>query len=597
MPIDDIDRLFALAPATAASAASRQAGGASSADSKSSKKQAQTTLIDLQRAQNISIILTRIKPSFAQVRAALLEVDSDVLTLDHLRALKGCLPTVDEMELVRDYDGDVSSLSKADQFFKAVLGIPKLHERLQAMVYMRKFDVDVEEIKPDLQVFRRAIDEMRGSDKFRAILATVLQVGNVLNASTFRGSAVGFQLGDLLKLRETRCAVANDGSINTTPTLLHFVVKVLNDADNGLVGFLDECPNVEAAARLSTHSVMASVKTVVSGLDQVRDEVKFLSKMRIASANDRFVEVGSDFVKKNEALVKSVKLAGEEVKRDLAKMLGYYGFASDDQPPGPQQQAMPQTKPEDFFGLISSFGQAMMRAEVEVLEAERREADRKKKFEESEKKRRRLEAGRPFVLPEPVGPEVRGPLASVREEENRSSEDGTGGGGTVKRAPLAPAQSPNGSSSIEDETPTPTASKPGSRFRSWGASAVATLDRVQDQEEAGEEEAAVGRESTLKKAHRREGSRRSYGRRGHLDEVLKDLRSGGGGANARMSLYAAGNGGTTTMLPSPSSSSSNINHNALSNGGGSNTISGRKSLRVKAEPSHRPLSRVFLTGD
>lgn len=70
-------------------------------------------------------------------------------------------------------------------------------------------------------------------------------VGNVLNASTFRGGASGFQLGDLLKLRDTKPATPAPG----TPTLLHYIVRLLNRTDKALVGFLDDCSHVEAAAR------------------------------------------------------------------------------------------------------------------------------------------------------------------------------------------------------------------------------------------------------------------------------------------------------------------------------------------------------------
>lgn len=106
---------------------------------------------------------------FPRIRTALLEVDEG-LTLDNLKALKNCLPTTDEMELVRDYDGDFSALGTADQYFKEIMGIPKLNERLACMLYMRRFEIDLEELKPELKILREAVDEMNSSTKFKSVL-------------------------------------------------------------------------------------------------------------------------------------------------------------------------------------------------------------------------------------------------------------------------------------------------------------------------------------------------------------------------------------------------------------------------------------------
>jgi diaphanous 1 len=69
------------------------------------------------------------------------------------------------------------------------------------MVYRRKLDLDMEELKPDLSILRKASEELKNSIKFRKLLQTVLAIGNTLNASTFRGGAAGFSLDSLLKVR------------------------------------------------------------------------------------------------------------------------------------------------------------------------------------------------------------------------------------------------------------------------------------------------------------------------------------------------------------------------------------------------------------
>lgn len=129
------------------------------------------------------------------------------------------------------------------------------------MLYRRKLEIEIEEIRPELNVVRNASRELRNSQRFKGvlqvtrcfftpcnrlnILQTVLTVGNALNGSSFRGGARGFQLEALLKLKETKTAKATPDC----PTLLHYIAKVLLRSDPSMVTFIEDMPHVEAAAR------------------------------------------------------------------------------------------------------------------------------------------------------------------------------------------------------------------------------------------------------------------------------------------------------------------------------------------------------------
>jgi len=78
--------------------------------------------------------------------------------------------------------------------------IPRLSERLECTIYRRKLDLEIEEIRPELNILRNASREVRHSNKFKQVLQAILAVGNTLNGSTFRGEARGFQLEALLKV-------------------------------------------------------------------------------------------------------------------------------------------------------------------------------------------------------------------------------------------------------------------------------------------------------------------------------------------------------------------------------------------------------------
>lgn len=68
------------------------------------------------------------------------------------------------------------------------------------MLYRRRLEMEMEELKPDLTILRSAATELRDSQRFKKLLQTVLAIGNTLNASTFRGGATGFSLDSLLKV-------------------------------------------------------------------------------------------------------------------------------------------------------------------------------------------------------------------------------------------------------------------------------------------------------------------------------------------------------------------------------------------------------------
>ena len=49
--------------------------------------------------------------------------------------------------------------------------IPRLGERLSCMIYRRKLEMDMEELKPELTILRSAADELKNSIALKKLLA------------------------------------------------------------------------------------------------------------------------------------------------------------------------------------------------------------------------------------------------------------------------------------------------------------------------------------------------------------------------------------------------------------------------------------------
>lgn len=315
------------------------------------KNQSLTTLLDITRANNVAIMLARIKLSNGEIRRALLELDEVRLSTDDLRAISRQLPTLDEISRLQDF-GDLTKLSKADQYFGEVMRIPRISERLECTIYGRRLELELAEVRPDLDMVRNAAAEIKASKRLRKVLGTVLVVGNTLNGSTFRGGARGFQLDALLKMKETKTAKSG----TDCPTLLHYLAKILMREDAGLIMFGEELSHVEAAARVSVQFILSTVNSLCQGMERVKDELEVIRSAQMSS-EDFFIAKMEPFVRKMEPAVHNLRLSGQALETELQGLLLFFGEAVE----GPEA-----TKPEDFFNLVLSFSRALQKAALEV---------------------------------------------------------------------------------------------------------------------------------------------------------------------------------------------------------------------------------------
>ncbi|KAI8337549.1 hypothetical protein BC941DRAFT_352646 [Chlamydoabsidia padenii] len=195
---------------------------------------------------NIAIMLARIKLTYAEICDAIWNVDDDRLTIDNLTAIRQYIPTMEEIELVEDYKDDVNRLGNAENYFKAIISIPRLTDRIDCMIFRRKFHHELQEILPDLETLRCAINELRHSHRFKMILKTILAIGNYLNGQTVRGNAHGFHLDALLKIQDTKTEGEEAFQI---PTLMHYLVCFLSRTNQDVVNFKEDIPHLEAASK------------------------------------------------------------------------------------------------------------------------------------------------------------------------------------------------------------------------------------------------------------------------------------------------------------------------------------------------------------
>ncbi|KAI9267814.1 Formin, FH2 domain-containing protein [Sporodiniella umbellata] len=204
------------------------------------------TLLEFNRANNIAIMLAKIKLSYPEIRDSIWNIDDNKLTVDNLIAIRQYIPSKEEIEIVKEYQGDVNMLGNAERYFIAIMYIPRLADRLNCMIFRRRFNQELKEIIPELDTIQMAINELKESARFKRVLKTVLAIGNYLNEKTIRGNALGFRLDALLKMRDTK---AEGEGVNNVPTLLHYLVYLLTKSGNDVVNFKQDISHLHAASR------------------------------------------------------------------------------------------------------------------------------------------------------------------------------------------------------------------------------------------------------------------------------------------------------------------------------------------------------------
>ncbi|KAJ3680107.1 hypothetical protein LUZ60_016385 [Juncus effusus] len=273
-------------------------------------------LVDMRRANNCEIMLTKIKMPLPDMINAILALDATVLDNDQVENLIKFCPTKEEMEMLRNYNGNKEMLGKCEQFFLELMRVPRVESKLRVFAFRISFSTQVEDLRANLTTINSASREIKESAKLRQIMQTILTLGNALNQGTARGSAVGFRLDSLLKLSDTRAR-------NNKLTLMHYLCKLIAEKMPELLDFDKDLIHLEAASKIQLKLVAEEMQAVNKGLEKVEQELT-------ASDNDGAISIGfrkalKSFLDTAEADVRSLIALYSEVGRSADSLAQYFG--------------------------------------------------------------------------------------------------------------------------------------------------------------------------------------------------------------------------------------------------------------------------------
>ncbi|KAL6533841.1 hypothetical protein OROHE_013674 [Orobanche hederae] len=224
-------------------------------------------LIELRRAYNCEIMLTKVKIPVSDLMNSVLALNDSALDIDQVDNLIKFCPTKEEIELLKNYKGNKENLGKCEQrFFLELMKVPRVESKLRVFSFKIQFCSQVAYLRKSLNIVNSASQEVRSSVKLKRIMQTILSLGNALNHGTARGSAVGFRLDSLLKLSETR-------SRNNKLTLIHYLCKVLAEKLPEVVDFHEDLVSLEAATKIQLKYLAEEMQAISKGLEKVIEEL------------------------------------------------------------------------------------------------------------------------------------------------------------------------------------------------------------------------------------------------------------------------------------------------------------------------------------
>ncbi|KAL0219072.1 hypothetical protein P9112_004725 [Eukaryota sp. TZLM1-RC] len=322
------------------------------------------TLLDGQRSKTMAIVLITLRMEFSVLRKALLTLDTSLLSSERAKVMLTAVPTSDECELVRNYDGDVAKLDTPEKFIYNIMDIPRLSQRLECFSLRKRLPEALNNIDSLSIKVTDFCKQLLNSEKFALLLEVVLAVGNTLNAGSFKGGASAFKLESLPKLADTR------GKNNVT--LLHYITNIVLTKERytskSVASWVDDVSLLSSFDRGSITIIKGDLQEAKVMFKTVETEANQDSDVQ----DDLFHKKLQPFYQEMKKLLEKVENQVDVAEKEVNYLIKYFG------------EDPSKTDFESLIQAISQFQKVFSNAVKDNKKAE--EAEAKKKAAENSPK-------------------------------------------------------------------------------------------------------------------------------------------------------------------------------------------------------------------
>ncbi|XP_059086529.1 disheveled-associated activator of morphogenesis 1-A-like isoform X3 [Tigriopus californicus] len=317
------------------------------------------SVIDSRRAQNCTILLSKLKLSNEEITKAIMSMDSrDQFPADMVEQMLKFTPTPEERALLDEHADEIDHLARADRFLFELSKITHYEQRLRTLHYKKKFHIWFSEIKPKIQAVLEASKEVQRSKRLKKMLEIILAFGNYMNRGQ-RGNAVGFKLSSLTRIADTK------SSCNKNMTLLHYIADTCNDKFRECLMLDADLPHIKDASKVNMKELEKDMNMLRNGMKEVEREIEFF-RTQPASNGDRYLLVMKEFSAKTGVRLSELEDLFIDMKARFDRVCKLF---SDDPA---------TTHSDEFFGVFDLF--------ITTFNEAKQENDNIKKKKEEEEK-------------------------------------------------------------------------------------------------------------------------------------------------------------------------------------------------------------------
>ena len=148
------------------------------------EKPVEITVIDPKKSNNVTIMLSRFKMPFSEIKKAIISVNLEVLNLEKLMLIEPFLPSSEDINAIKSFTGEQELLAKGDRFFMEIMDIPRLTPRFQCLIFKESFEEKFGPLRDDVRNTLKACNTLKSSKKFASLLEIILALGNYMNGGT-----------------------------------------------------------------------------------------------------------------------------------------------------------------------------------------------------------------------------------------------------------------------------------------------------------------------------------------------------------------------------------------------------------------------------
>ncbi|EZG67249.1 formin-like 2 domain protein [Gregarina niphandrodes] len=274
-------RLDMISKVFAKDSAKKAAMKKTASDQDASEDKKLVRIIDDRRAQNVGIVVLRMKISPIELAQQLMGMQLSVdLTLEMLQKVEWLFFNDDEeTELEQYLAKNPNAELLRDVPEKRLLPLrksllPRGHQRTVILQQKLRWPGWVRDLTENLDLIKRASDEMRSCVCFRAMLSAVLRWGNFVNYGSSELHIKAITLSSLLKLTEFKTTV--DAKI----TSLHYLVATLLASTDkvedaiSLARMTQEMKTVRQASKVTSEVIEMIWKQLNNANDMVKKELE-----------------------------------------------------------------------------------------------------------------------------------------------------------------------------------------------------------------------------------------------------------------------------------------------------------------------------------